>query len=162
MAILKIEQGEDNPILRTVSKPVEKFDKKLAKLLDDMRETTLKVNGLGLAAPQIGINIRAAICIFNYGTEKEITIDAINPEISSLSDDMQIEEEGCLSLPGQFKKVARYQSLTFRYYDRKGRLNELRLDGLNAVVAQHEIDHLDGKLLVDRVVSEVMMEKREL
>lgn len=162
MTKLNIEKGDDNKILRSVSTPVEKFDKKLSKLLDDMRETMTSVNGLGLAAPQVGVNIRAAICVFNYGTPKELTIDAVNPEIISRSDDMQIEEEGCLSLPGKFSKVARFQSVVFRYQDRKGRVHELRLDALNAVVVQHEIDHLDGKLFIDRAVSEVVSERREL
>jgi peptide deformylase len=154
MAKLNIETGVENKILRTVSVPVVKFDKKLSKLLDDMQDTLKNVNGLGLAAPQVGVNLRAAVCFFNYNTDKEMIVDVINPEILNHSNDLQVDEEGCLSVPGKYGKVARYKSLTLRYADRKGKKHELILEGLNAVLVQHEIDHLDGKLFVDRMIQE--------
>jgi peptide deformylase len=162
MLKLNIETGADNKILRTASQPIEKFDKKLTKLLNDMRQTLKGVNGLGLAAPQVGHNIRAAVCILNYGTEKEIIVDMINPEILSFSEEMITDEEGCLSLPGQYGKVARHKSLKVRYFDRKGKQHTLVLENLNAVIVQHEVDHLDGKLFIDRLQADNVMMKHAL
>ncbi len=151
MAILKIEQGTDNEILRTKSTPVKKPDKKLGKLLDDMRDTMHSVNGLGLAAAQVGHNIRVCVCYFDHGTDNVLIVDMINPEILNHSDEMEVGEEGCLSLPGKFGKVARHSSVVAKFLNRKGKEQTLKLEGLNAAIVQHEIDHLNGKLFVDRM-----------
>ncbi len=160
MAKLKIEEGTDNPTLRTVSKEIvlsgKKDIKKFKKLFEDMRETMDASNGVGLAAPQVGKNIRAIVCLFNQGTSNELYVDMINPEIVSRSEEMEVGEEGCLSLPGEFAKVARHASVTAKYTDVKGGENTLQLKGLNAVIVQHEIDHLDGKLFIDRVEEQVI------
>lgn len=139
-------------ILRKISKPVKKMDKKkIGKFFDDMRETMHDANGIGLAAPQVGVNDRVVVCYFNNGTDHELIVDMINPEILDHSDEIITEEEGCLSLPGKFDAVARYTALTVKYRDRKGKEYVLKLSGLNARIVQHEVDHLDGKLYVDRV-----------
>jgi peptide deformylase len=151
MALLPIVKGAKNEILRTVSKPIKKIDKKMGKLLDDMAVTMFKAEGVGLAAPQIGLNIRVVVCRFNPGTKHEIVVDMINPEIVSNSDETITDEEGCLSLPGEFDKVARYAELTVKFLDRKGKENALKLKDYNARIVQHEIDHIDGILYIDRV-----------
>ncbi len=151
---MKIETGSDNQILRTKSQPIKKVDKKLGKFFDEMQETMHKANGIGLAGPQAGVNDRIAVCYFNHGTDHELIVDMINPEIISHSDKMITEEEGCLSIPGKFDKVARYDSVTVKYLDRKGKEQILKLTGLNARIVQHEVDHLDGKLYIDRVTEQ--------
>ena len=156
MAVLKIETGEDNEILRTRSKEVVKPDKKLGKLLDDMRETMHATNGLGLAAAQVGHNIRVCVCHFNQGTDNALIVDVINPESVPNSDETEVGEEGCLSLPGKFGNVSRYRSVMLKFSDRKGNKQALKLEGLNAVIIQHEVDHLDGKLFVDRMDKQVV------
>ena len=152
MALIPIEKGSDNMILRAISSPVERIDKKkMKKFFEDMRETMHDANGIGLAAPQVGVNDRVVVCYFNNGTDHELIVDMIHPEILDHNDEMITEEEGCLSLPGKFDKVARYTALTVKYLDRKGNEQILKLSGLNARIVQHEVDHLDGKLYIDRV-----------
>ena len=160
MALLKLETGTDNTILRTVSKPVKKVDKSLGKLIDDMKETMDHENGIGLAAPQIGQNIRVIVAKFNHSTSSEINLGMINPEIISRSDEMEVGEEGCLSVPKQFDKVARNKTIVVKFLDIKGKENMLKLSGLNARIIQHEIDHLDGILFVDKIVDEIEAELR--
>ncbi len=159
MTVLPIEKGVDNKILRAVSEPVKKIDKKLFKLLDDMRDTMFAAKGVGLAAPQVGVNIRAVICTFNYDTVNETVVDMINPAISSLSEEMVKDEEGCLSVPGKFDFVKRHKSLIVRFTDRKGREQALKVSGYNAKVVQHEIDHINGILFVDKAEPKVNVEE---
>lgn len=152
MSLLPIEKGPDNKILRAVSKPVRKIaPKKFGKFFADMRETMHDANGIGLAAPQVSVNERVVVCYFNHGTDHELIVDMVNPEILERSDEMLVEEEGCLSLPGKFDKVARHEAVTMKYQDLKGHEHVLKLKGLNARIVQHEVDHLDGKLYIDRV-----------
>lgn len=152
MAILPIEKGPTNKILRAVSRPVKKIaPKKFTKFFENMRETMHHANGIGLAAPQVGVNERAVVCYFNHGSDHELIVDMMNPEIVERSDEMLVEEEGCLSLPGKFDKVARHASLTVKYQDMKGHEHVLKLKGLNARIVQHEVDHLEGMLYIDRV-----------
>ena len=153
MAILPIEKGADNKILRTVSTkvPRTKIDKKMSKFLDDMKETMFKAEGIGLAAPQVSQNVRVVVCRFNNNSDHETIVDMINPEIIWKSDEKKVHEEGCLSLPGKWDDVARHTELTVKYLDRKGRECVLKLKGLNARIVQHEVDHIDAKLYIDRV-----------
>lgn len=159
MAVLPIEKGADNEILRTVSTKMKAADKKLGKFFDDMRDTMFAAEGIGLAAPQVSKNIRVVVCRFNNGTSHELIVDMINPVITEHSDDMSVHEEGCLSLPGLWDKVARYNSLTVKYLDRKGREFVLKLKGLNARIVQHELDHIDGMLYIDRVKEQALGKK---
>jgi peptide deformylase len=151
--ILPIEKGTDNRILRAASVSINKIDKKLCKFLDDMRETMFSAEGVGLAAPQVGQNIRVVVCRFNNGTSHETIVDMINPEILDLSEDMQGGEEGCLSIPGKFEPLQRSKSVIVKFLDRKGRETVLKLKGLNARIVQHEVDHVEGMLYVDRLGS---------
>ena len=152
MALLKLETGTQNEILRTVSQPVKKIDKSLVKFIEDMKETMEKSNGIGLAAPQVGKNIRVVVTKFNHDTKNELILGMINPVILSRSKEEEIGEEGCLSVPKKFDNVVRSKDILLKYEDVKGRENMLKLSGLNARIIQHEIDHLDGILFVDKIV----------
>lgn len=154
MAVLPIEQGADNKILRTTSTVMKKAGKKLWKFLDDMKDTMFKAEGVGLAAPQVSQNIRVVICRFNHSTDHELIVEMINPEILEHAEEMIVREEGCLSLPGEWEKVGRYKSLTVKYLDRRGNEQILQLSGLNARIVQHEVDHINGKLFIDRVMEQ--------
>ncbi len=161
MALLKMERGRDNTILRAVSKPVNKFDRKLAKFIEDMKETMEHERGVGLAAPQIGVNDRVVVCKFNHDTPHEIVIGMINPVISKKSEAMNLHEEGCLSLPKLYDSIARHDSLTVKYLDIKGRENVLKLSGFNARIVQHEVDHIDGKLYIDHLMDEATLRMKK-
>lgn len=158
--VLKIETGSNNKVLRTVSKEVRSFDKKLGKFLDDMRASMVSSSGIGLAAPQVGQNIRVIVCQFNTGEPNEMIVELVNPVIAFHSAETELSEEGCLSLPGVFDKVSRWSLITVKFFDRKGKEQVLKLDGLNASVVQHETDHIDGILFIDRVAEQ--MGKRSL
>ncbi len=151
MSKLAMQRGKENPILRAKSSTVKKIDRKLLKFIDDMKETMDKENGIGLAAPQVGVNTRVVICKFNHGTPHELIVPMINPEISQRSEEMELHEEGCLSLPKQFDSIARHVSLAVKYLDARGKENVLKLRDLNARIVQHEVDHIDGKLYIDHL-----------
>jgi len=151
MANLKLQTGEDNPTLRKKCEPVKKVTKKELKLIKEMEELLKEKKGLGLAAPQVGENIRLCIVRLNYNTDSEIIMPLINPRITSLSDEKFTFEEGCLSLPDRFEKVTRPKRIELMFMNKKGDIQTLVLNDLNAVVVQHEIDHLDGILFVDRI-----------
>ncbi len=161
MAILNIERGKDNHILRTVSTAVKKIDRKMQKLVVEMKETMDGARGIGLAAPQIGLNIRAVICKFNHDTPHQLIVPMFNPQITHRSKSMSLNEEGCLSLPKQFDSIARHDSLTVKYLDIKGKENVLQLEGLNARIVQHELDHIDGKLFIDHLGDAITLKLKE-
>lgn len=142
---LKIETGQDNEILRKKSEEVKKIDKKTIKFIKEMIESMNEAKGVGLAAPQVGKNIRIIVVLLNGKN----MIPMINPVISSHSDETEFGEEGCLSLPDVWGQVKRYRGITVRYSDIKGEKRVLKLDGFNSRVIQHEIDHLDGVLFID-------------
>ena len=145
MAIRNVVQIGDE-ILRKKSKPVREFDEKLWELLDDMRETMVKNDGCGLAAVQVGILKRVVVLDVNH-----MKMELVNPEIVD-SFGEQIEREGCLSCKGQNGYVKRPKEITVRAQDRYG--NEFILTGVDllARAVNHEIDHLDGILFVDKVI----------
>jgi len=151
MARLPIVTGPLNKILRTKSEPVKKFDKKLWKLLEDMKETMYKSDGVGLAAPQIGLNIRVVVCRFNHDTSHENVVEMVNPVITGLSDEKDEGEEGCLSIPGKFDLIRRHESVTVRFQDRKGKEHVLKMSGFNAKIVQHEVDHTNAMLYIDHI-----------
>lgn len=144
MAIRRIVTKEDN-ILHVVCKPVEVFDEKLAQLLDDMHETLEKAQGLGLAAPQVGIRRRVAL----VDTGEEI-LEFINPVILKTSG-KQRDIEGCLSCPDEWGYVVRPNKCKVRAQDRNGEFYEVTLTELACRCACHEIDHLDGHLFLELV-----------
>ncbi len=151
MALRKIVTKED-PILSKVCRPVEKFDEKLAQLLDDMKETLYAANGCGLAAPQVGILRRIAVIDVGEGY-----IELINPEITKTKG-KQRDVEGCLSFPKEFGYVTRPMSCHLKAQDRNGNFYEMDLKGLFCRCACHETDHLDG-LLFTRLVEEFLEEE---
>ena len=145
MAILNIlEDGE--PTLRKVCRPVTEITPRIIRLLDDMKETLIDANGAGLAAPQVGILRRIAIC----DTEEGL-IELINPEIIATEGEQQ-ELEGCLSVPGVWGITDRPAKVTVKATDRFGREFTVTGTRLDARCFWHEIDHLDGKLFTDNVV----------
>lgn len=151
MARLKMERGQDNPILRTPSAVVKKIDKKLLKFIEDMKETMELEHGVGLAAPQVGVNLRVVVCKFNYDTPHELVVGMINPLIVSKSATMDLNEEGCLSLPKRFDSIARHSAVTVKFLDTKGKQQILKLKNFNARVVQHEVDHVDAHLYIDHI-----------
>jgi peptide deformylase len=134
-------------ILEQTCKPVIKFDKKLAKILDNMYDTMIEFDGVGLAAPQIGLDARIAI----VDIDDELgTIEMINPVILETSGE-QTGPEGCLSFPGLFGEVTRPNFVKIEAFDRKGRKYTLEAEEFLARAIQHEIDHLDGILFTSKV-----------
>jgi len=154
MTKLNIQTGTENKILRTKSERVGKIDKKIRKLIDNMEETLHAEQGLGLAAPQVGKDIRVILARLNYDTPHEMVKPMINPEILFTSKETEIAEEGCLSLPNCFKPVERFKMIRVRFDDIRGTSQILELEDLNARIIQHEVDHLNGVLFVDRVKEE--------
>jgi peptide deformylase len=144
MAILEILTNQ-NPILRKTSKPVARVTKEIRELIANMEETLRAAPGIGLAAPQVGELLRIIIADIGDGLNV-----LINPKIVKKSG-IQTFVEGCLSLPGIEGPVERASSVTVKSIDLKGKQIVVEAEGLLATVFQHEIDHLDGKLFVDRV-----------
>ena len=144
MALRKILTDKDE-MLHKVCKPVEKFDNKLAVLLDDMHETLDKAQGLGLAAPQIGLCRRIFIMHLDEGS-----VEAINPEII-LAEGKQRVQEGCLSCPNLWGYVTRPMRVILKAQDRNGNWYEREFKELGAQCASHENDHLDGHVFTEIV-----------
>src|SRR5580692_9069971 len=136
-----------DPVLETPTKSVDKFDEELQALVADMFESMYAANGVGLAAPQIGISRRVAVIDVTVGKNAEAKIVCANPEII-YSEGEQREEEGCLSVPGMRGYVARPQYVTVRAQDVTGKEFEMRGEGLLARAFCHEIDHLNGNLFL--------------
>ncbi len=145
MALREIRKKGDE-ILYKSCKEVKAFDRKLAILLDDMYETMQKSDGVGLAAPQVGILKRVVVIDVGDGL-----IELINPEIIE-KEGSQIGQEGCLSVPGVWGDVERPMTVTVEAYDRNGIKFELTGHELLARAICHEVDHLNGQLFVDRVI----------
>lgn len=150
MAILEIPEKEKNPVLRSVAEPVKKVDKKLRKLIKDMIETMYHVNGVGLAAPQIGLSLKLSVARINPETKQEKVLVLINPEIICKSEKMVAMEEGCLSVPGKWGNAKRHKEVTVTFENEKGHKQTMAFSGFNARIIQHEVDHLNGKLYLDR------------
>ncbi len=147
---LPVEQGTENTILRTVSKPVTQFTAELKSFAEKMIKTMHAEKGVGIAAPQVGRNIRMAIVMLNPGEKNEIVFPIVNPVIVERSEETEDGEEGCLSLRGVWGKVARASHLVLRFKNLRGQEQTLVLEHFNARIIQHEIDHLDGVLFIDR------------
>lgn len=155
MALRKIVK-EGDPILNKVCRPVTNFDARLAQLLDDMHETMLYAEGIGLAGPQVGMMRRLFVVWDTTDCPDEIPedyeykfIDFVNPEIVKLSRKKEMAYEGCLSFPGHNGAVERSVSLKVRAQDRNGEWFELEADGLLARCIQHENDHLNGITIME-------------
>ena len=151
MAIRKI-LTEPDPFLRQKSTDVEKVDNNIRKLMDDMLETMYAAPGIGLAAPQIGVLSRIIV----MDCEKEEDADPnpivmINPEITAQSEETNVYEEGCLSIPEHYAEVTRPKEVEVAWIDVNGVARKQGFDGLWATCVQHEIDHLNGKLFIDHI-----------
>ena len=138
-----------DPLLRKVSDPIEQVDAKLLKLADDMLETMYDAPGIGLAAVQVGIPKRLIVLDVAEDDGQPRPMTLINPEILKLGEGMRLHEEGCLSIPDFHVEIERPARLTLGYIDREGKPRELEAEGLLATALQHEIDHLNGKLIID-------------
>jgi len=145
---MEITKGSDNPVLRATCKDLKEVTKKTQKLIKDMMDTQAEAKGVGIAANQVGLNDRLAI--ITLGAKKMLPI--INPVILEYSDDIYEAEEGCLSLPGKWAPVRRSGEVTLKYLDEKGKEVVRKFKGFEARIVQHEVDHLDGKLFVDKVL----------
>ena len=141
-------EGEDD-LLRKRSRAVEKFDKRLWTLLDDMAETMYDADGAGLAAPQVGVLKRVVVMDVGEGL-----IEMINPEIVWTEGSI-VRPEGCLSVPGRRCTVERPEKVRVRFQDRKGHLCELEGDGILGMCICHETDHLDGIVYIDKMIEDV-------
>ncbi len=146
MAVFQIVRHPD-PILREKAREVKKITPQIEKLVANMVETMYDAGGVGLAAPQIGVSKR--VVVVDLGNN---LIVLINPEIVRLEGDPELGEEGCLSVPGIWGQVERAPRLTVRGYNLKGKPVAYSAEGLASRVFQHEIDHLDGILFLDRAV----------
>jgi len=138
-----------DPKLRLVSAPVEKVDAELLKLADDMLETMYDAPGVGLAAVQVGVLKRLLVIDVSDDEDQPKPMTFINPEILKVGDTTRVHEEGCLSIPDFRVDIERPATITVGYLDREGKPQELTADGLLATALQHEIDHLNGKLIID-------------
>ena len=149
MAKLPIIKLPD-PILRKVSAPVQRVDEEVRKLADDMLETMYAAPGVGLAAVQVGVPRRLIVLDTAKGDdEPPQPLVMINPEIVARGEEMREHEEGCLSIPEVRIEIERPSTVTVRFLDRDGKPQELAAEGLLATAVQHEIDHLDGRLIID-------------
>lgn len=152
-----VYEGEST--LRKKCKPVTDFGSKLAVLLDDMADTMHDSNGVGLAAPQVGMLRRVVVIDTTPDEEVGVAVEMINPEIIA-REGSQTGMEGCLSVPGKYGIVERPMKVTARYQDRTGHFHEITGEGLTARAICHELDHLDGVLYID--VAQRMLTQEEL
>jgi peptide deformylase len=140
-----------DPKLRLISKPLERVDDSVRKLLDDMVDTMHEAPGIGLAAIQVAQALRLVVVDIAKKDEPPQPLQFINPEIVWSADDRSVYEEGCLSIPEYYEEVERPASVRTRFVDRNGKQQEILAEGLLATVLQHEIDHLDGVLFIDHI-----------
>lgn len=136
-------ETKDSEFLHKKSRPVEEFDDRLFSLLDDMQETLEEAEGLGLAAPQVGVLKRAVLCRID-----DVVYEMINPEIIESFGEC-VDREGCLSVTGKYANILRSEKITVTFFDRNKKLHKLLLEGYDARVVCHEIDHLNGILITD-------------
>jgi peptide deformylase len=150
MAQLTILRYPD-PRLHTVAKPVAAVDEALRALIGDMLETMYAAEGVGLAATQVDQHIR--LIVMDTSESRDQPLVLVNPEIISRSEEMAINEEGCLSVPTVYDRVERHARVTVRALNRDGQPFEMVAEGLAAVCVQHEMDHLMGKVFVEYLSS---------
>ena len=140
-----------NETLKKISKPIEKVGANEKKLINDLFETMYNSNGIGLAAVQVGILRRVLVIDVSHKDEKKKPLSFINPIIKKVSDETSIYEEGCLSIPDTFIEIERPKICEVEYIDLDGKIQNLKCDGLLSTCLQHEINHLDGKLIIDHL-----------
>ena len=138
-------------ILKKISKPIEKISINEKKLVNDLFETMYNSNGIGLAAVQVGILKRILVVDVSNKDEEKRPLSLINPIIKKVSDDTSVYEEGCLSIPNTFIEIERPKICEVEFIDIEGKVRNLKCDGLLSICVQHEINHLDGKLIIDHL-----------
>jgi len=148
MAILEIKKFNE-PVLRKKCEKVKEVDKKVIKLIVDMVQTMKEGQGIGLAAPQVGVSKRVIVVQTDLGGQRILAL--VNPKIIKKSQEEEMDEEGCLSFPGIFLEIKRAKEVEVEGLDIKGEKIKLKTKGLLARVFQHEIDHLDGILFIDKI-----------
>lgn len=153
MSVLEIRKAGD-PVLKKTARPVPKITKQIRSLIENMVDTMHEADGVGLAAPQVGVSLRVIVIDVGNGI-----IELVNPEIVE-SSGAETSVEGCLSVPGMYGDVERFTCVTVQGQDRNGESVTLRGDGLLARALQHEIDHLEGVLFIERAQS-VFRERKE-
>jgi len=161
---------EPNEILRKKSLPVDKVDKDLQTLMDDMLETMYAAPGIGLAAIQVGEPKRIIVLDIEQKEGKKNPLFFINPEIIEKSKNLSTYEEGCLSVPGQFAEIDRPDKCHLKYLDYHGNKKEIKAEGMLATCIQHEMDHLEGILFIDylsklkktMIIKKLSKQKKEL
>ncbi|MDE1948625.1 MAG: peptide deformylase [Burkholderiales bacterium] len=166
MARLTILRYPD-PRLHKIAAPVAAVDDKIRRLADDMVETMMAADGVGLAATQVDVHLR--LIVMDASETRDHPIVLINPEIIARSEEMRVAEEGCLSVPQIYDQVERHARVTVRALDRAGETFEMEAEGLAAICVQHEMDHLVGKVFVeylsslkrDRIRTKMLKKTRE-
>ena len=156
MAVLAICQFPKDPVLRQKAKRVSRIDRSVQRLIDDMIETMQQANGVGLAAPQIGVSLR--VVVLQMPGEEPIAI--INPKMVKRTGEREVTE-GCLSVPGYAGEIKRSISVTVKGQNRQGKAIRLKATGLMAEALEHELDHLNGILYVDHIESQDKLHKIE-
>ena len=140
-----------NEMLKKISEPIEKVSTNEKKLINDLFETMYNSKGIGLAAVQVGILKRILVIDVSTKDEKNNPLSFINPTIKKVSDETSVYEEGCLSIPETFIEIERPKICEVEYIDIDGKKRNLKCDGLLSTCLQHEINHLDGKLIIDHL-----------
>ena len=138
-------------VLKKISDPIEKVGESEKKLVNDLFETMYNSNGIGLAAVQVGILKRILVIDVSTKEEEKNPVSFINPVIKKISDETSVYEEGCLSIPDTFIEIERPKICEVEYIDLDGKLKNIKCDGLLSTCLQHEINHLDGKLIIDNL-----------
>lgn len=149
MAILPICHFPDEPVLRQKAKRVSRINGSVQRLIDNMIETMQQANGVGLAAPQVGVPLR--VIVLQMPDEEPVVI--INPELVKSAGEQEVTE-GCLSIPGYFAEIKRSASVTVKGKDRHGKAIRIKATGLKAEALEHELDHLNGVLYIDYLESQ--------
>lgn len=157
MAILPVVQM-GNPVLHSKAKKVKTIDGSIQKLIDDMIETMRDIDGVGLAAPQVGVPLQ--VVVYELPDDEKVTV-LVNPEIVKSSEETEMMDEGCLSLPGYRGEVKRLTSVTVKGRNRQGKMIRIKGEGLLAQVLQHEVDHINGIVFVDNLESPDKLYKTE-
>jgi len=166
MSLLSILRYPD-PRLQRVARPVAAVDERIRRLVDDMLETMYAADGVGLAATQVDVHER--VIVLDTSEQRDRPRVLINPELVALSQEMAVNEEGCLSVPQTYDKVQRHARVTVRALDRDGKTYQFDAEGLESVCVQHEMDHLVGKVFVeylsalkrDRIRTRMLKKARE-
>ena len=150
MSVLEILEFPD-PRLRNKAKEVKVVDRSIKKLIDDMLETMYNAPGVGLAATQV--NVHKRIVVIDVSPDQDQPLAFINPKITPVGEQKKESDEGCLSIPGFYEPVTRFETVKVNALDKDGQTFELECDELLSVCIQHEVDHLNGKLFVDYLSS---------